>query len=208
MIQQLTQSRHEPFLEALAKPEPIPGGGAAAAYGAAVGLALLEKIVRLELQRRPMTSDLRSLWAGLLEQVCTLARALYRLRDEDGKAYMRFAEARASGMEDQYISAALDQAVDSPLRIMKTASEGMDCVSQAGKHCRHHLLSDLLVVCELLRAAVCGAYRITQANLSLMADASRKSHYQRKSNGLLERWGDSFQQVEGSILARTGAAGK
>ena len=33
------------FIDALAKPKPVPGGGAAAAYGASVGLALLEKIV-------------------------------------------------------------------------------------------------------------------------------------------------------------------
>jgi len=44
---------HDSFLEALARPEPVPGGGAAAAHGACVGLALLEKIVLVEQFRFP-----------------------------------------------------------------------------------------------------------------------------------------------------------
>ena len=199
---------HEPFLEALAKPEPVPGGGAAAAHGAAAGFALLEKIVRLELQRQPIASELQSLWETLLEHACGLAETVLRLRDEDGRAYMRFAEARASGKAAQDVIAALEQAVESPLKIMETAHDGLSCASQAGKHCRKHLLSDLLVVCELLGAATRGAYRIAQANLLLMADSSRKGEYQKLLSRLRDRWSDSFQQVERSILARAGAGGQ
>jgi len=199
---------HEPFLEALAKPEPVPGGGAAAAHGAAAGFALLEKIVRLELQRQPIASELQSLWETLLEHACGLAGTVLRLRDEDGRAYMRFAEARASGKAAQDVIAALEQAVESPLKIMETAHDGLSCASQAGKHCRKHLLSDLLVVCELLGAATRGAYRIAQANLLLMADSSRKGEYQKLLSRLRDRWSDSFQQVERSILARAGAGGQ
>ncbi len=199
---------HEPFLEALAKPEPVPGGGAAAAHGAAVGFALLEKIVRLELQRQPIAPELQSLWEALLEHACGLAETVLRLRDEDGRAYMRFAEARTSGKAAQDVIAALEQAVESPLKIMKTAHDGLSCASQAGKHCRKQLLSDLLVVCELLGAATRGAYRIAQANLLLMADSSGKGEYQRVVSRLRHRWSDSFQQVESSILARAGAGGQ
>ena len=50
---------HDSFLEALARPEPVPGGGAAAAHGACVGLALLEKIVLVELRRSDIPSESR-----------------------------------------------------------------------------------------------------------------------------------------------------
>jgi formiminotetrahydrofolate cyclodeaminase len=199
---------HEPFLEALAKPEPVPGGGAAAAYGALVGMALLEKIVRLEFQRQPLTPEIRSRWEQLLEQVGSQAEALLRLRDEDGEAYMRFAEARGSRMEEEAVAAALEQAVDSPLKIMGAAHEALGCAFQAAKHCKQHLLSDLLVVCELLVAAMRGTYRIVEANLLVMADSTRKGDYQRMAIRLLEKCSDSFQQVEGLILARRGATGQ
>ena len=45
---------HDSFIAALSNPnQPVPGGGAAAAYAGSVGLALLEKIVRLEMRRYP-----------------------------------------------------------------------------------------------------------------------------------------------------------
>jgi formiminotetrahydrofolate cyclodeaminase len=168
----------------------------------------LQKIVRLELQRQPLAPELQSLWETLLDHACGLAETALRLRDEDGRAYMRFAKARASGKAAQDVIAALEQAVESPLNIMEAAHDGLSCASQAGQHCRKHLLSDLLVVCELLGAASRGAYRIAQANLLLMADSSRKGEYQKMLGRLRHRWSDSFQQVERSILARAGAAGQ
>ncbi len=197
----------ESFLEALAKPEPNPGGGAAAAYGASVGFALLEKIVRLECRRQPIDSDLHSLWEELLQQAGNLAKALQRLRDEDGEAYIRFAAARASGKGEVDINTALEQAIESPIEIMEAASDGLNCVSQVGKHCRKHLLSDLLVVCELLRAAIRGAGRIAEANLLMVPDFSRKGVYQSKLSKLRETCSKTFQQVESLIQERAGTAG-
>ena len=130
---------HDSFLEALAAPKPIPGGGAAAAHGACVGLALLEKIVLVELKRDQITSDYS--WSDLLEEVKASSRALLQLRDEDGKAYMRFAKAKTFGKSDEDILEALKQAVESPMAIMKEAKSSLDLVARAGNHCKGHLRS-------------------------------------------------------------------
>jgi formiminotetrahydrofolate cyclodeaminase len=195
----------ESFLQALAKQMPVPGGGAAAAYSGAVGLALLEKIVRVELQRQPTDSELQSFWDELLKQVCSLAETLIQLRDEDGRIYMRFAETKAAGLSERDIVATLEQAIESPLKIMETGHESLDRVSKVGKRCKKHLISDLLVVCELLRAAFHGAYRIAQANLLVMPDSSRKGDYQGKLNQLRDRCREAFRQAERSLLERAGA---
>ena len=47
------------FLKALAQGRPDPGGGAAAAHSAALGLALLEKVCQLEHRRRRPEGDAR-----------------------------------------------------------------------------------------------------------------------------------------------------
>jgi formiminotetrahydrofolate cyclodeaminase len=96
------------FLEALARPEPVPGGGAAAAHGACVGLALLEKIVLVELRRSDIPSESR--WQNLLEEVRRSSTTLLRLRDEDGEAYVRFAQARMFGKGAEEILDLLKQA--------------------------------------------------------------------------------------------------
>ena len=61
------------FLKALAQARPDPGGGAAAAHSAALGLALLEKVVQLEQRRRFPEEDAGPFWADLLAQVRLVA---------------------------------------------------------------------------------------------------------------------------------------
>jgi formiminotetrahydrofolate cyclodeaminase len=188
------------FLEALAAPRPIPGGGAAAAHGARVGLALLEKIVLVELKRDQITSDYS--WSDLLEEVKASSATLLQLRDEDGRTYLRFAKAKTFGNSDEDTLEALKAAIESPIKIMEEAKRGLELVARAGKYCKGHLLSDLLVVCELLRAAIDGSHRIAQANLGAMGGSSLRSHYQKKLNQVQVESRELFRSVEKDILAR------
>ncbi|MEE9120559.1 MAG: cyclodeaminase/cyclohydrolase family protein [Syntrophobacteria bacterium] len=187
------------FLEALARPEPVPGGGAAAAHGACVGLALLEKIVLIELGRSDIPSETR--WQNLLEEVRRSSSTLLQLRDEDGEAYVRFAQARTFGKSAEEILEPLKQAIECPIKIMEEAHKGLSLVARAGKGCKGHLLSDLLVVCELFRAAIQGTYRIAQANLGVMGPPLH-SHYQNKLNQVQVESRELFRSVEGDILER------
>ena len=191
---------NDSFLEALAAPRPIPGGGAAAAHGARVGLALLEKIVLVELKRDQIPSDYS--WSDLLEEVKSSSRTLLQLRDEDGRAYLRFAKAKTFDKNDEDTLEALKAAIESPIKIMEEAKIGLELVARAGKHCKGHLLSDLLVVCELLRAAIDGNHRIAQANLGVMGEPSLRSHYQNKLNQVQVESRELFRSVEGDILER------
>ena len=191
---------HDSFLEALAAPKPIPGGGGAAAHGACVGLALLEKIVLVELKRKQITAD--TLWSDLLDELRKSSATLLQLRDEDGKAYMRFAKAKTFGKSDEEILEALKQAVESPMAIMREAKSSLDLVARAGNHCKGHLLSDLLVVCELLRAAINGTHRITQANLGFMPDGSLLNSHVNELNKLQGESRELLRSVEGDILER------
>ena len=191
---------NDSFLQALAAPRPIPGGGAAAAHGACVGLALLEKIVLVELKRDQIASDYS--WSDLLEEVKASSKTLLQLRDEDGRAYLRFAKAKTFGNSDEDTLEALKAAIESPIKIMEEAKIGLELVARAGKHCKGHLLSDLLVVCELLRAAIDGTYRIAQANLGVMGDPSLRSHYQKKLNQVQVAGREFFKSLEADMLAR------
>ena len=190
----------ESFLEALARPEPVPGGGAAAAHGACVGLALLEKIILVELRRSEI--PFKSRWQDLLEEVRESSSTLIRLRDEDGEAYVRFAQAKTFGNSDEDTLEALKAAIESPIQIMQEAKRSLDLVARAGNHCKGHLLSDLLVACELLRAAIDGTHRIVQANLGVMGEPSLRSHYQNKLNQVQVESRELFQSVEKDILER------
>jgi methenyltetrahydrofolate cyclohydrolase len=169
---------NESFLTSLAKPQPIPGGGAAAAYAASVGLALLEKIVRLEMQRVGIPMQQSLIWKELLLKVVRLSTAFSQLRDEDGEAYLRWAAIKTSKENAPAICDALGRATACPISIVKCIHEALECLIETGKYAKKHLLSDLLAVCEILDGARKGAAHIACANLQLMTVPSCRKNFE------------------------------
>jgi formiminotetrahydrofolate cyclodeaminase len=189
------------FLEALAQTRPDPGGGAAAAHGAALGLALLKKVVKLEQQRQESGRGAHFPWDDLLKRARQVATAVGRLQKEDVQAYFNLTQARNSGGSEK-LAAALEEALGCPLRIMQQAQEGLALISQAGARCRMHLLSDLLVGCELLGAAFRGAHHIAHDNLLRMRSSSRRAVWAENLTHTLTAAEAMLQQVCAELLER------
>lgn len=190
------------FLKVLARARPDPGGGAAAAHSAALGLALLEKVVRLEHQRQEPGKSPDFPWHDLLTRVRLVADALLRLQEEDVMAYSELVRARAQGGPEK-LAAALEEAVACPLRIMQQSQEGLALLSQVGSRCRLHLISDLLVACELLGAAFRAALHIAWANLPLMPSEARLAVWAESLSRTFCALEVEFQQVRVELLGRT-----
>jgi formiminotetrahydrofolate cyclodeaminase len=190
-----------PFLHALAQARPDPGGGAAAAHGAALGLALLEKVVRLEQQRQGGEGSEPFPWGDLLRRVRQVADAVLRLQGEDIQAYFNLTRARSS-RDHAILAATLEEALGCPLRIMQQAQEGLVLICQGGARCKVHLLADLMVACELLGAAFRGAHHIARANLSLMRTGSRRAVWAADLAHTLKAAEAVLQQVRVELLDR------
>jgi formiminotetrahydrofolate cyclodeaminase len=140
------------FLQELAQARPGPGGGAAAAFGARLGLALLKKVVQLEGGRRREPKGAAPLtWEDALTQLHRLDETLERTQAEDVRAYANLAAARTSGGN---VGAAIRQALDCPKRMVIQAGQALELLAWAGGHCKPHLVADLLVACEFLGAAL------------------------------------------------------
>ena len=184
------------FLHALAQARPDPGGGAAAAHSAALGVALLTKVAQLELQRpRPLRKPGLA-WSDLLARAQLVSAALLRLQEEDVQAYVTLTRARAS-RDPGEMAAALEEAVACPLRIMQQAQEGLALMARAGAGCALHLVADLLVGCELLGAAWRGAHHIARANLPLMPQDSRRAVWDEALSHTLEAIEAEWQRARG-----------
>lgn len=190
---------HSSFLEQLSQPRPDPGGGAAAAFGGMLALALLEKVAQLEAQR-PSNQGQRQVWEEKLEQIRQLTADLDRLREEDVRAYARMAAARDSGSRGPEWQEAVEFALNVPLEIMARAREGLALAAWAGARCRKHLVSDLQVAWEFLMAALHGAHHIARANLPLLADAGQRQDLSRKLAQAAEAGRQAFLDA-GEILA-------
>ena len=189
------------FLQALAQARPDPGGGAAAAHSAALGLALLAKVVQLEHRRQGPEKNPGFPWHDLLARVRLVAAALLRLQEEDVRAYVKLTQARTS-RDPREMVAALEEAVACPLRIMQQAQEGLALMAQGGAGCALHLVADLLVACELLGAAWRGAHHIARANLPLMPQDSRRVVWDETLSHTLEALEAEWQLVRTELSGR------
>jgi len=187
------------FLEEVARARPDPGGGAAAAYAAALGLALLTKVVRLEGRRQAAGQD--SFWQETAVRVEELRHAFNRLQDEDVLAYERLARARAEGSPEA-LAAAVRDAVAAPRAIMREAQKALRLILKAGRRCKAHLVSDLLVACELLAAALAGAHHIAGANLALVQEAAEEQQLSRELAQSLKTGDRLAAQVMAELKAR------
>ena len=189
------------FLEALAQARPDPGGGAAAAHSAALGAALLAKVVQLELQRQGPLRKPGFSWRDLLARVRQVSAALLQLQEEDVRAYFKLAQARTS-RDPRELAEALEEAVACPLRIMQQAQEGLALMALAGAGCALHLASDLLVGGELLGAAFRGAHHIARANLPLMPPDSRRAVWDETLSHTLGAIEAQWQHVRAELVGR------
>jgi formiminotetrahydrofolate cyclodeaminase len=188
------------FLKELAEARPDPGGGAAAAYGGVLGLALLEKVVRLE-ANRPQDDQGRGRGEETLKRLRQVSQALGRLKDEDVQAYFNLVRARESKRPAD-LSAALQEAVLCPLRIVQQAKEGLALIAQTGEHCQPHLVADLLVASELMNAALMGAYHIACANLSLVREPQEGAALARELVRVCQPSCELFHRVKMELVAR------
>lgn len=189
----------DPFLQELAQARPDPGGGAAAAFGARLGLALLEKVVQLEDGRRREPKGKASFtWEAALTQLRQLGETLARIQAEDSRAYAGLAAARASGGN---VAAAVREALEPPRQVVLQAGQALELLAWAGGHCQPHLVSDLLVACEFLGAALTGAYHIACANLSLVPPKENQA-LRRAFCQTYQKGDDLYNMVKAALVAR------
>jgi|GEM_PF-1915075 len=188
------RSMTQDFLYALAHDRPVPGGGAAAAHAAVVALALLQKIVRVEMERPWLNPEAKGARADLLERTIALSRNLLALRESDGKAYLAWTEARRNGPASEAAQAALLAAAASPRAIMETVYEAYEIVRQCAAFARRHLIPDVLVAAEILEAAFRGAAHIARANLDRLSGPKLGEELQQQSVHL-DRLVSRFEEI-------------
>ncbi|MCL4502719.1 MAG: cyclodeaminase/cyclohydrolase family protein [Deltaproteobacteria bacterium] len=188
------------FLKELAQARPDPGGGAAAAFGARLGLALLKKVVQLEGSRpRQPKAKTPLTWEDALTQLHRLDETLEKTQAEDVQAYANLAAARASGGN---VAAAIREALDSPRRMVIQAGKALELLAWAGGHCKPHLVSDLLVACEFLGAALTGAYHIACTNLRLVTPEENRKAMKRAFCQTYQKGDDLYNMVKAALVAR------
>lgn len=169
------------FLEALKKPRPDPGGGAAAAHGALMALCLLEKVAGLEKNRSQPASDARQRWEETLQEIHRAAQNIERLRSSDVEAYRILARTLKEEVRQSIRDDAAEAASRVPLAVMEAAAKVLETAAGVGRRCAFHLTADVAVAAELLGSAVQSAFWIALWN----ADLVKNPHQRGRLMGVL-----------------------
>jgi methenyltetrahydrofolate cyclohydrolase len=169
------------FLDALASPEPTPGGGTAAALAGAIGASLLMMVAGLT-KSRTGTEEERIALAEARASLTAVRERLVALADTDAEAFDQVMAAyrlpKASDVEKaarkEAIQQALKGATTTPLDTLRATTDGLRLARIVKEHGNPAAASDVDVGIGLLRAAADGAEANVRINLEGLQDDAFK----------------------------------
>ena len=162
------------YLQALASTAAVPGGGSAAALGAAMGAALVSMVAKLSAKKAKAEGDREAL-TSMVPELDQLAARLLELSQDDIDAYRAVIEARKSGGQAEVLARAYERAAEVPLKTATAAARGLSLLPEVGKRAWEMTASDLAVGSELLQTGFHGALGNVAINLpELQGDAAAR----------------------------------
>jgi glutamate formiminotransferase/formiminotetrahydrofolate cyclodeaminase len=177
MTERLVDRTLRAFSDDLASDAPVPGGGSAAAYAAALGAGLAAMVARIAAKKAPDDTSLRE----YVTEMDDLRGDFLRLVDDDSAAYARVAEAmklpKATDDEkkarSERIQTALLAASRVPLEVAKTSRRLLDACERGLAKAPPAAVSDIGVGAVMAEAALRGAAMNVMINLASLKDLAQ-----------------------------------
>jgi glutamate formiminotransferase len=167
----------EPFIEQLAAPTAVPGGGCAAAAAGAMAAGLAAMVAKMS-QGKKAYAQFNAELTEALAKLVTLREELKAAIDADAASYQAVVAAyraqkkaapEQSHAADEAVTAALLGAAKVPLQVAGWADEVSTLAAALRTRTNPKMGSDLAVAVALARAAVEGALANVEINLEPVA---------------------------------------
>jgi glutamate formiminotransferase len=159
----------EPFIEQLAAPTAVPGGGSASAASAAMAAGLAAMVAGMSRGKKAYAAFDADL-SSALARLGTLREMLKDAIDRDAASYQGVVAAYEAQKADAstgaaQIASALRHAAEVPLQVAEAAVEVGQLAKSLREKTNPRMASDLTVAIALSRAAVEGALANVEINL-------------------------------------------
>ena len=173
----LLEQKTTDFLEQLSSSAPIPGGGGASAAVGAFASALGLMVTNLTVGKKKY-ADVEEEILEIREKLEQKKQDLVRMVDEDAEAFEPLAKAYRMPKEteeeqaekEKVMEAALKNAAEAPLCIMKTIVDTMEMILVLGEKGSRLAVSDAGVAILFAQAALEGASLNIFINTKMMKD--------------------------------------
>lgn len=173
----LLEQKTTDFLEQLSSSTPIPGGGGASAAVGAFASALGLMVTNLTVGKKKY-ADVEEEILEIREKLEQKKQDLVRMVDEDAEAFEPLAKAyrmpketeKEQAEKEKVMEAALKNAAEAPLCIMKTIVDTMEMIQVLGEKGSRLAVSDAGVAILFAQAALEGASLNIFINTKMMKD--------------------------------------
>lgn len=180
------------FIDDLASSAPTPGGGGASAYCGALASALASMVGNLTLGKKKYAAVEEEITA-VMAQLSDKRAALLDLIDQDARAFEPLAQTYrmpSTTPEEQQVKhtaqqAALIEAIEVPLAIMRTCADVLDLTDVMAKKGSRLAVSDAGVAAVFARAAIEGASLNVFINVASLEDSAKVQAYERTARDLI-----------------------
>jgi formiminotetrahydrofolate cyclodeaminase len=186
------------FLDEIAAYSPVPAGGAAAAYTATLGLALLYKVLLFELNRKELNPAPQATLRVAQKEIERLFLDLKKVVREDPQCYVRFSRDSKSGDRSQGKTAFLDIMTCSMV-VMEKCYEGLEWVRQLGNLSSVKLAPHLRVAAELLAASAAATAHVVRENVAAIKSPEKQVRYLENLQTVYEECMTKKKEVMESI---------
>lgn len=180
------------FIDDLASSAPTPGGGGASAYCGALASALASMVGNLTLGKKKYATVEEEI-AAVMAQLSEKRAQLLDLIDQDARAFEPLAQTYrmpSATPEEQQVKhsaqqAALIDAIEVPLAIMRTCADVLDLTDVMAKKGSRLAVSDAGVAAVFARAAIEGASLNVFINVASLEDSAKAQAYERAARDLI-----------------------
>jgi glutamate formiminotransferase len=177
----------EPFIEQLAAPTAVPGGGSAAAAAGAMSAALGHMVASLSRGKKNYLQYEREL-SEAIARLAQLREELKAAIDADADSYTAvvkaYKQAKESTNGDAVINNALKGAANVPLGVAERSREIARILEALRPITNPKMASDLTVGLALARAAVEGALANVEINLESLTEPRSAEELRTKARAL------------------------
>jgi formiminotetrahydrofolate cyclodeaminase len=199
----LTQKPVRTFLDELASSAPAPGGGSAAALGAAIGAALVSMVANLTVGKKKYV-DVQEDIQRILERSETLRRRCVELLEQDVTAYTKVSEAyrmpRETDEQKEARSAAIQEALKGatsvPMALAEACVQILKLCPETAEKGNLRAVSDVGVGALMAEAALRAAALNVWINLGSIKDQD----FVLKEGGRLKALLEGTAQLKEEIL--------
>lgn len=165
------------FLEELASKAPIPGGGGAAAYGGAIGMALSNMVGNLTVGKKKY-ADVEDEVKDLIEKGNKIIEELKVLVDKDAEVFEPLSKAyglpkdtpEQAKFKEEVLEKCSKEACSVPMEIMRKSYEGIEIHKRMGQIGTMIAISDVGCGVVFLKASLISGSLNVMINLSAIKD--------------------------------------